>query len=51
MTSTYPAALLGIDHERGYLKENYLADITVLDKNYNVTMVIQEGHIYNFADL
>ena len=38
-----PAALLGFDHCKGYLKEHYDADICVLDGNFNVVQTYVSG--------
>ncbi|MGN0484131.1 MAG: N-acetylglucosamine-6-phosphate deacetylase [Lachnospiraceae bacterium] len=40
-----PATSLGIEKECGSLSEGKRADIVVLDKNLNLTMVIQEGTV------
>ncbi len=45
MASLYPAQALKIDNEYGQLKENYKANITLLDKNNDVTTTIQMGKI------
>lgn len=45
MASLYPAQALKIDNEYGQLKENYKANITLLDKNNDVTATIQMGKV------
>lgn len=45
MASLYPAQALKIDNEYGQLKENYKANITLLDKNNDVTTTIQMGKV------
>lgn len=43
MTSAYPAKAVGIDDRYGYIKENYMADIVVLDDNFDISKVIVKG--------
>jgi len=38
-----PAALLGYDYCKGYIKENYDADITVLDQDFDVVQTYVLG--------
>ncbi|MBO8162007.1 MAG: N-acetylglucosamine-6-phosphate deacetylase, partial [Thermosipho sp. (in: Bacteria)] len=43
MASLNPARLLGLDKDRGSLLPGKRADITILDKNFNVIHTIREG--------
>lgn len=48
MASLNPATLLGLDKDRGSLLPGKRADITILDKNFNIIYTIREGRlIYN----
>ena len=38
-----PATFLGINNEKGLIKEGYIADITIYDGNYNVVQTIARG--------
>ena len=38
-----PAKVLGIDRERGYIKEGYFADLVLLDENFQVKTVWKNG--------
>lgn len=45
MASLYPAQALKIDDEYGQLKENYKANITLIDSNNDITTTIQMGKL------
>ncbi|MCE7578828.1 N-acetylglucosamine-6-phosphate deacetylase [Aliivibrio fischeri] len=45
MASLYPAQALKIDNEYGQLKENYKANITLIDSNNDITTTIQMGKL------
>ena len=38
-----PARMLGIDHEKGLIREGYIADLTVYDQNYHVIQTYVHG--------
>ena len=43
MASTYPAKAIKVDDKYGYIKENYIADLVVLDKELNISNMIVKG--------
>jgi N-acetylglucosamine-6-phosphate deacetylase len=43
MASTYPAQLLGIDHELGQIASDYWANLAVFDHNFQMTAVVDQG--------
>ena len=43
MASTYPAKAVKVDNEYGYVKEGYIADLVVLDKELNISNMIVKG--------
>ncbi|MDZ7671566.1 MAG: N-acetylglucosamine-6-phosphate deacetylase [Halanaerobiales bacterium] len=43
MVTINPARLLGVDHYKGLIKENYDADLTLLNKNLEVKQVYIKG--------
>lgn len=43
MASTYPATYIGADHQIGYIKEGYKADLVLLDKALRIKEVIKDG--------
>jgi N-acetylglucosamine-6-phosphate deacetylase len=43
MVTINPARLLGVDHHKGLIKENYDADLTLLNKNLEVKQVYIKG--------
>lgn len=43
-----PARYLHIDDHKGYIKENYDADIVVLDDSYNVLKTFARGTLYSY---
>jgi N-acetylglucosamine-6-phosphate deacetylase len=43
MASTYPAALLGLDKELGYIKAGFQAALTIFDDSFQVKAVVAEG--------
>lgn len=45
MASLYPAQALKIDNEYGQLKEDYKANITLIDSNNDITTTIQMGKL------
>ncbi len=45
MTSRNQAIALGIDNEVGYIKEEYIADLTVLNEEFEVIMTLVNGEI------
>jgi N-acetylglucosamine-6-phosphate deacetylase len=40
-----PARLLSMDHELGKLEEGYLADLTLMDENFQVALTMTDGKI------
>ncbi len=45
MTSKNQAIALGIDNKVGSIKENYIANITVLDESFDVIMTLVHGEV------
>ena len=45
MASINPAKNIGVDHERGSIKEGKYADFVVLDQDFEVVMTISEGKV------
>lgn len=43
MASSTPAKIIGIDNRKGYIKENYDADLVIFDKNLNIKNVLVNG--------
>ena len=43
MASTYPAKAIKVDDKYGYIKEGYIADLVVLDKELNISNMIVKG--------
>lgn len=43
MASTYPAKAVKVDNKYGYIKEGYIADLVVLDKELNISNMIVKG--------
>lgn len=43
-----PARYLHVDDRKGYIKENYDADLVVLDDNYKVLTTYAKGHEFNY---
>jgi N-acetylglucosamine-6-phosphate deacetylase len=43
MASTYPAKAIRVDDKYGYIKEGYIADLVVLDKELNISNMIVKG--------
>lgn len=48
MACTYPATYIGADHEIGYVKEGYKADLVLLDKALRIKEVIKDGQKMQF---
>lgn len=44
MTSSTPAKVIGIDNRKGYIKENYDADLVLFDKDINIKKVMVNGN-------
>lgn len=44
MASTYPARLLGLDQDLGYLAPGYLANLAVFDHTFQMRAVVDQGH-------
>lgn len=45
MASLYPAEYIGADQYLGKIKEGYIADILLLDKNYGIEKVFSQGKL------
>lgn len=46
MATSIPARAISIEKQRGYIEENYFADVIILDvDNWNVQMTLQAGEI------
>ena len=43
MASSTPARVIGIDNQKGYIKEGYDADILLFDDNINIQKVMVMG--------
>ena len=43
MASTYPAKAIKVDDKYGYIKEGYIADLVILDKELNISNMIVKG--------
>lgn len=43
MASTYPAMAVKVDDKYGYVKEGYIADLVILDKELNISNMIVKG--------
>ncbi len=43
MASSTPAKVIGINDQKGYVKENYDADLVLFDKNINIKAVMSNG--------
>lgn len=48
MASLYPARSIKKDDEYGYIKENYIADLTILDQDLFVQAVVHKGQYIPF---
>lgn len=48
MATLYPSRVLGMEQERGIVKEGYPADLVIFDNKYNITQVFFKGQpIFN----
>lgn len=47
MASAYPAKAINVDDRYGYIKEDYIADLVVLDENLEITEMVVKGKILN----
>lgn len=45
MASSTPAKVIGIDNRKGYIKENYDADLILFDKDLNIKKVMVTGKL------
>lgn len=45
MASSTPAKVIGIDNRKGYIKENYDADLILFDKDLNIKKVMVNGKL------
>lgn len=43
MVSSTPAKVIGVDSKKGYIRENYDADIVIFDENINIKQVMVNG--------
>lgn len=43
MVSSTPAKVIGVDNKKGYIKENYDADLVLFDKDINIKKVMVNG--------
>ncbi|MGL5956136.1 MAG: N-acetylglucosamine-6-phosphate deacetylase [Brevinema sp.] len=50
MASLYPARSIKKDHEYGYIKEGYKADLTILDQELFVQGVVTNGQYISFEE-
>lgn len=44
MASTYPAHLIGVDHELGYIAPGYLANLALFNADFQITGTVDQGH-------
>jgi len=43
MASTYPAQLIKVDNELGYIASGYIANLTIFDADFQVSGVVEQG--------
>lgn len=43
MASTYPAELMGVQHELGAIAPGYIANLAIFDDNFHITGVVDRG--------
>ncbi|MCH5169749.1 MAG: N-acetylglucosamine-6-phosphate deacetylase [Oscillospiraceae bacterium] len=43
MVSSTPAKVIGVDNKKGYIKENYDADLVLFDEEFNIKKVMVKG--------
>ena len=43
MVSSTPAMVIGIDNKKGFIKENYDADLVLFDEDINIKKVMVNG--------
>lgn len=48
MVSENPARCIGVDHYKGFIKPGYDADLSVLDKNFQVVAIYKKGKEVSF---
>lgn len=48
MATSYPAKAVQVDDRYGYIRENYIADITLFNQDYKVVSTISKGEITNY---
>ena len=48
MATSYPAKAVSVDDRYGYIKEGYIADLTYLDKDYNVKGPVAKGNLTEY---
>ncbi len=46
MASTYPAQLLGIDHEFGQIASGYWANLAIFDETLQITGIVDQGYYH-----
>jgi N-acetylglucosamine-6-phosphate deacetylase len=44
MASTYPAQVIGMNHEMGRIAPGYIANLTIFDADFHVTGMVNYGH-------
>ena len=43
MASTYPAILMGVDRQLGYIAPNYIANLVIFDRDFRVVATVDQG--------
>ena len=43
MASTYPARLMGVDRQLGYIAPNYIANLVIFDRDFQVVATVDRG--------
>jgi N-acetylglucosamine-6-phosphate deacetylase len=51
MASTYPAILLGADRQLGYIAPNYIANLVVFDRDFQVVATVDQGSYRSHRDI
>ena len=50
MASTYPAQIIGVDHEMGKIAPGYIANLTIFDTDFHVTGIVEHGDYRRHCD-
>jgi len=49
MASTYPARLMGLDHQLGKIAPEYIANLAIFDRHFQVVGMVDRGQYLNFS--